>query len=337
MAAEQKVHELILFTDGSCLNNGRPNAKAGMGVFISQYDPRNIAQALHLLKNTNNTAELSAIIAALRIIQAEADLIVERCAAGSEPPGVFKATVCTDSEYSIISLTRNLPAYENNGYRTQTGAVKNKELIKEAADLINLIKGRGITFDFEKVAGHSPLKDGNFFADLLATSAAAGFPDLPESELKNRASEVLDLYRQTGGRKNKTQKESESPQASKKRKAPSPPEPKPAKKQMRFTVEKNAVSFSHTDKDGKLWVLSWSKASELPVKAFGEFLGGKLDKITLDAGGIEIELRKPRGPMQNEGAPRVRFTLFSQSRFSSTYSEFDLEECRAAFEQVAAQ
>ena len=38
-----KVIELFVYTDGACIHNGKPNAKAGMGVFFGYNDSRNIS------------------------------------------------------------------------------------------------------------------------------------------------------------------------------------------------------------------------------------------------------------------------------------------------------
>ena len=47
-----------VFTDGACINNGKPNAKAGIGVFLSENDTRNVSRRV-IGKQTNNVAELS--------------------------------------------------------------------------------------------------------------------------------------------------------------------------------------------------------------------------------------------------------------------------------------
>ena len=35
------IEEIVVFTDGSCKNNGKKNARAGIGVYFSENDPRN--------------------------------------------------------------------------------------------------------------------------------------------------------------------------------------------------------------------------------------------------------------------------------------------------------
>ena len=59
-----------VYTDGACSNNGKKDAKAGIGVFFKENDPKNVSDRISG-KQTNNTAELKAIIKAVEIIVAE--------------------------------------------------------------------------------------------------------------------------------------------------------------------------------------------------------------------------------------------------------------------------
>ena len=48
-----------VFTDGSCSNNGRKNAKAGFGVYFGENDPRNVSKRVPgELRQTNNVGEI---------------------------------------------------------------------------------------------------------------------------------------------------------------------------------------------------------------------------------------------------------------------------------------
>ena len=57
-----------VFTDGACSNNGKQNAKAGIGVFFEENDPRNVSRRVDG-KQTNNTAELTAILVVFDILR----------------------------------------------------------------------------------------------------------------------------------------------------------------------------------------------------------------------------------------------------------------------------
>ena len=59
-----------IYTDGACSNNGQRGAKAGLGVYFGENDPRNCSERIEG-KQTNNTAELKAIIKAAEILYRE--------------------------------------------------------------------------------------------------------------------------------------------------------------------------------------------------------------------------------------------------------------------------
>jgi ribonuclease HI len=71
------VPDYYVYTDGACSNNGRSNAIAGIGIFFGNNDPRNVSKRIEG-KQTNNTAEMLAIIDTYEII--EQDIIgLEMC------------------------------------------------------------------------------------------------------------------------------------------------------------------------------------------------------------------------------------------------------------------
>ena len=79
--------DYYVYTDGACSNNGRENAKAGIGIFFGINDKRNLSRKLDG-KQTNNVAELQAIIETYNIIK-------DDIFAGK------KITIVSDSEYAI--------------------------------------------------------------------------------------------------------------------------------------------------------------------------------------------------------------------------------------------
>ena len=56
--------EIIVYTDGACVNNGKPDARAGYGIYFGLDDERNTSER-YSGPQTNNVAELLAIIRAL--------------------------------------------------------------------------------------------------------------------------------------------------------------------------------------------------------------------------------------------------------------------------------
>ncbi|KEP61450.1 UNVERIFIED_CONTAM: ribonuclease HI protein [Hammondia hammondi] len=70
-----RVHDdariLYIYTDGACRSNGRgKEAKAGVGVFFGDGDPRNVSRRLTGQPQTNQRAELQAILDALLLLKA---------------------------------------------------------------------------------------------------------------------------------------------------------------------------------------------------------------------------------------------------------------------------
>jgi len=72
VSEEDEKEPIIVYTDGACSNNGRSNARAGFGVYFGKDDPRNVSEA-YKGPQTNNVAELLAIIKALSILRQEID------------------------------------------------------------------------------------------------------------------------------------------------------------------------------------------------------------------------------------------------------------------------
>ncbi|KAF7263994.1 hypothetical protein GWI33_000782 [Rhynchophorus ferrugineus] len=143
---------VVVYTDGACENNGKANAKAGIGVWFGDGHSLNVSEPVKG-RPTNNTAEIQASIAALRIIK---DL------------GYRKVKLFTDSQFTISCITKWIKKWKVNGWKLSTGgAVKNKE------DLV-VLDGLCQNFDdikWEYCAGHAGIK-GNEAADELARRGA---------------------------------------------------------------------------------------------------------------------------------------------------------------------
>lgn len=142
---------VVVYTDGACENNGKRNAKAGIGVWFGDSHPLNCSEPVRG-KATNNTAEIQAAVHAIQI---------------AKRAGVKKLLLHTDSEFLINCITKWVRKWQMNGWKVASGnAVKNKE------DLILLIDSlEGINVKWEHVRGHSGVH-GNEMADRLARSGA---------------------------------------------------------------------------------------------------------------------------------------------------------------------
>ena len=145
-----------VFTDGACSNNGKPDAKAGYGVYFGKNDPRNISKRV-IGKQTNNVAELSAIIEVFTILKEEIE-------SGK------KIIIYSDSKISIGWCTTTGCKYEKMNWVKKNG-IPNVELIKIGYGLCKNNKNVSL----EHIRAHTGLSDelslGNEEADRLANEA----------------------------------------------------------------------------------------------------------------------------------------------------------------------
>ena len=146
--------DYYVYTDGACSNNGRDNALAGIGIFFGINDNRNISKKIEG-KQTNNTAELSAIIETYHII--ENDILNGK-----------KIAIVSDSEYAIKCVS----SYGEKCYKKDWNVdIPNKELVKTAYEMYK----DKLNIKFIHIKAHTHNTDihsfGNDNADKLANIA----------------------------------------------------------------------------------------------------------------------------------------------------------------------
>ncbi|KAJ3022499.1 hypothetical protein HKX48_006041 [Thoreauomyces humboldtii] len=152
---------LFVFTDGSCLGNGRASAKAGIGVYFGEEDPRNISERLPGTPQTNNRAELLAVIRAIRAAYPGSN--------PNHPDLPRRLVVYSDSQYMRDGISKWLPGWKRKNWKTSTGSdVKNKDLWVQLEFLKDRFKDR---IEFVYVPAHSNVP-GNESADALAKLGA---------------------------------------------------------------------------------------------------------------------------------------------------------------------
>jgi ribonuclease HI len=144
--------DYYVYTDGGCSNNGKRNAVSGIGIFFGVGDPRNVSRRIQG-KQTNNTAELTAILEAYPLI--EEDIVLDK-----------RITIVSDSEYAIRCVTSYGDKCEKQGWPE----MPNRELVKAVYDLY-----KDTSVQFMHIKAHTNRKDihsvGNSHADSLATMA----------------------------------------------------------------------------------------------------------------------------------------------------------------------
>lgn len=110
-----------IYTDGSALSNGQANAVGGVGVYFGPLDRRNISEPLTGTKQTNQRAELTAILRALEVA-----------------PRDRKIVIYSDSNYAIQCCTVwFLKWRRNNWLNASNKPVENKDLVLKIVDMLD--------------------------------------------------------------------------------------------------------------------------------------------------------------------------------------------------------
>ena len=144
-----------VWTDGSCIHNGTENAASGIGIHYSKNTSRDISTRLPIKRDTNNRAELCAIVWVL-----------------CTNPGAVNLNIYTDSKYAIDCITKHSNTWRRKGWRRSSGgAIEWIDIIKYILFLIELRNEKGGVTEFIHVRGHSGDVNNNI-ADSLARDAA---------------------------------------------------------------------------------------------------------------------------------------------------------------------
>lgn len=174
-----------IYIDGSCINNGSPNAKAGYGVYFKPDDERN-EYARVVGKQTNNTGELTAFI---RAVEKMRDELVNAHSLAAN-----KINIYTDSEYVIKCAGAYGDKLAKNDWKTSTGkAPPNLLLIQRIQEIYRPYRKH---FNLQHVKAHTGLNDehsiGNAEADRLANLAVGVTVSTTSACSAGSAGDVLD-------------------------------------------------------------------------------------------------------------------------------------------------
>ena len=140
LPTDKKKLDVEIWTDGACVSNGRPNARAAWGFVSGKTEKAGLVPGA---KQTNNVAEGLAIFHAL-------DWAARN--------NYKKIKIYTDSQITIYNVKKS-------AHRV----LKNREIFQDIEDLI--IK-HNLQVSYEKVLGHSG-DVNNSRADILANGLAA--------------------------------------------------------------------------------------------------------------------------------------------------------------------
>lgn len=144
---------VTIYTDGSCINNGKPNAKGGWAAVLSNGKTQRQLSG-YAEGTTSQRMELTAVIESLRAIK--------------KPEAVI--SLYTDSKYVCNGCDQWLENWKSNGWRSANRKpVKNQELWQTLDAQLQRLPNLSLRW----VKGHSgdPMND---LADSLAAKASHG-------------------------------------------------------------------------------------------------------------------------------------------------------------------
>lgn len=160
-----------VYTDGACTNNGKPDARAGFGIWFGDNDERNTSESF-TGPQTNNRAELLAIIKALTILRDE----IEQ----GQPIIIY-----SDSSYSIRCCTTYGEKMSKKGWQTKGEDIPNRQLVEVAYNFVKKYNN----IKFKHIRAHTGLEDehsiGNEHADRLA-NLSIGVESCPYQRIKSK-------------------------------------------------------------------------------------------------------------------------------------------------------
>ena len=175
-------HYITLYTDGSCINNGKRNSLGGCGIYIdtnaSFIKKNQISFKFSSIcvneKATNQKTELLAIAIALKLVKKVTN---------KYPNLNVKFTIITDSLYSLKCTTEWIKKWEANGWITSNkNPVKNQTLLKAIHKLskdLPMVTFKHVRSHRKKPNNVSEESEvykkwyGNHMADKLARNAAS--------------------------------------------------------------------------------------------------------------------------------------------------------------------
>ena len=152
---------LTIYCDGSCTSNGKPEARAGFGVYVTRdgFDIHRHSERIGDTEpQTNQRAELRGLQYALNYLAKS---------------GTAIGIIYTDSKYALNCLTTWGPGWEKRDWKKADGKdVLHQDLLKPMMETLQFL---GKRCELRHVLGHTGAGDsasyGNAIADELACLA----------------------------------------------------------------------------------------------------------------------------------------------------------------------
>jgi ribonuclease HI len=156
---EQVIHKfegVRIYTDGSCILNGKPNARGGWAVYFPGGEFSNAAQK-YTHRPTNQRCELTAIQKAFEITKSYIE-------------GGGKIELYTDSEYSLKCLQEYCKKWSINGWvKADKHPIENRDIIEPLYNFYSMF-WRQITM--KHVRAHTGRQDEHSLANEIVDQMA---------------------------------------------------------------------------------------------------------------------------------------------------------------------
>ncbi|GJE84812.1 ribonuclease H-like protein [Phanerochaete sordida] len=154
---------IVVYTDGSCLENGDEDARAGLGVWFGVDHASNLSARVPGPVQSNQVGEVLAIEAAAKLV-----------------PPFTPLHIKSDSKYAVEGLTTHVRAWEDKGWL----GVANADALRAA---VAALRRRTAPTWLQWVKGHAG-EEGNEGADRLAGEGAflppRALPPLDSTDLR---------------------------------------------------------------------------------------------------------------------------------------------------------
>ena len=176
MSKSRNIKITYIYSDGSVINNGKPYASGGIGVFFRDNDSRNVSEKFTISPITTPRSEMYAVYKGLEkfILDKGKKFFLQKKYTTEE------IHVYSDSSYVVKSMNSWIKNWKRNGWKNRKGeSVLNIDILIKLDNVINAIKPQVRTRFFHINSHMPPPSDkygldyqhwyGNKMADELAS------------------------------------------------------------------------------------------------------------------------------------------------------------------------
>jgi ribonuclease HI len=162
---KSRESKMRVFTDGSCVGNGKSGAKAGWGAWFPENPAWSTSAKLDAAEpHTNQRAELSAIRGAL-------DVLLSKGCTDED------IVIYTDSDYSINCLSKWITKWVARNWKTIDGKdVLHQDLIKDISTKLSKFKSHRFHHVRAHTGGEDDLSKNNDIVDRMARESVEDAP-----------------------------------------------------------------------------------------------------------------------------------------------------------------